>query len=175
MLLYRYAAHAVDNCSVPWLRTAYAGGLPWPKLAQPYGPFLAPDGYKSATNRRSATPSSLYCVICPGTPPLCFGEPGYYQICVLRTPLRDIERHAWGLCGCGCLMTRMPGALIYDAPRFRLEPDIPLRRLLGQPFDFLSQPLRVEDFRVRPETEDCVAKLIFGAQTQFIVRISPGA
>ena len=51
--------------------------------------------------------------------------------------------------------------------------DISLCRLLGQPFDFLSQPLRVEDFRVRPKTEDCVAKLIFGAQTQFIVIIFP--
>ncbi len=68
----------------------------------------------------SATPSSLYYVICPGTPPLRFGVPGYYLICVLRTPVRDIEWHVWGLCGCGCLRTRMPGT--YDAPIFRLEP-----------------------------------------------------
>ena len=61
----------------------------------------------------------------PGIPPLRFGVPGYDQICVLRTPMRDEVRHAWDACAvadaCGRVCQAELGwALINDTPTFRL-------------------------------------------------------
>ena len=64
VLLYRYAAHAVYNYSVPWQRTAYADACHGLSSHRPYGPFLALDGYKSATNRHFATTSFLTTTVC---------------------------------------------------------------------------------------------------------------
>ena len=77
LLLYRYAAHAVDNYSVPWLRTAYAGACHGLSSHRPYGPFLAPDGYKSATNRRFATLSFFATTVYRLSAFGCFATPSF--------------------------------------------------------------------------------------------------
>ena len=59
VLLYRYAAHAVDNYSVPWLRTAYADACHGLSSHRPYGPFFATTVYKLSVFGCFATPSVI--------------------------------------------------------------------------------------------------------------------